>query len=92
VTIKSDYDVMKTLVPLAGDVEHSRDSRRRQPLPKLKENAIKQMAVIVSLSAKSFCCFRGSFVYRNLYCSAEIPLRGNLTIVVAMYSRSNLKQ
>jgi hypothetical protein len=82
VAIKSDYDVMKTLVPLAGDVGRSRDPWRRQPLPKLKENAIKQMAVIVSLSAKSFCCFHGSFVYRNLYCSAVIPLCGNNAIVV----------
>ena len=60
------------LVSPAGDVRLSRDPWCRQPLPKLKENAIKQMAVIVSLSAKSsFCCFQGSFVYRRLCCTAE---------------------
>ena len=41
------------LVLPAGDVRHSRDPWCRQPLPKLKENAIKQMAVIVFLSLLS---------------------------------------
>jgi hypothetical protein len=59
----------------SGDVRRSRDPWCRQPLPKLKENAIKQMAVIVSLSAKSFfCCLHGSFVYRSLYFTAETTL------------------
>jgi hypothetical protein len=82
VAIKSDYDVIKSSVPSAGGVCRSRDPWRRLPLPKLKENAIKQMAVIVSLSTKSsFCCF----LYRTLYCTAEISVCGKSLNFLSQY-------
>ena len=69
------------LVLPVDDVRHSRDPWCRQPLPKLKENAIKQMAVIVFLSllSRPFAAFTDLLYTGRLYSTAETTLCENFT-------------